>query len=116
MAYAFIAILTLVAAVLVIYPLVGRRRYLYELENVFAAGDVRQLSYLNAKKELVLDNLRELEFDHEMGKLSEEDYTRLRNDYLREAQDVVESIDQLKAREEIEQLIESDVRGRRRTE
>ena len=116
MEYIVIAIVTLLATVFVVYPLVSKHRFLYEVENVFSSGDVRQLNYLNAKKDLVLDNLKELDFEHEMGKLSEEDYTRLRNDYLNEAQDVVKAIDNLKVREEIEQLIESDVRDHRRTE
>jgi hypothetical protein len=116
MEYAFMAILTLAAIMVIAYPLVNPRRYLYEIESTLATGDVRQLNYLNSKKELVLSNLKELDFDHDMGKLSEEDYARLRNDYLHEAQDVVQSIDQLKVREEIEYLIEGDVRSRRRTD
>lgn len=116
MEYLVIALISLTTAAFVLYPVLSPRRYLYDVENVFSTGDIRQLDFLNAKKQLVLDNLKDLEFEHQMDKLSEEDYARLRNDYLREAQEVVEAIDQLKVREEIENLIENEVRTRRRTE
>jgi hypothetical protein len=116
MEYAAIVLFAGVAAAAVIYPLVSRKRYLYDIEHVFSTGDVRQLNYLNGKKELVLENLKELDFEYEMGKLSEEDYSRLRQGYLAEAEEVVQAIDKLKIQAEIEQLIESDVRERRRTE
>lgn len=116
MEYMVIAILSASVAAFVLYPVLSGRRYLYDIENIFSTGDVRQINYLNAKKDLVMDNLKELEFDHQMDKLSEEDYARLRNDYLREAQEVVQAIDKLKVRQEIEQLIEREVRGRRRTQ
>jgi hypothetical protein len=107
------ALLALGGVFLILQPLV-RRKYRFELEDMFAAGDVRQLNYLNAKKAMILENIKELDFEYEMDKLSEEDYTALRNDYLKEAQQVVEAIEKLKIREEIEELIESEVRSRRR--
>jgi hypothetical protein len=116
MVYVVAGILMVIAALFALYPIVSKRRYLYDIENEFSGGDVRRLNYLNAKKDLVLDNLKELEFEHDMDKLSEEDYARLRNDYMEEAESVVREIDQLKVREEIERLIENDVRDRRRTE
>jgi hypothetical protein len=116
MEYVAIVIFVGIAAAAAIHPLVSRKRYLYDIEHVFSTGDVRQLNYLNNKKELVLDNLKELDFEYEMGKLSEDDYARLRNGYLAEAQQVVQAIDRVKVRAEIEELIEGDVRERRRTE
>jgi hypothetical protein len=116
MEYVAIILFVTIAASAAVYPLVSRKRYLYDIDHVFSTGDVRRLNYLNGEKELVLDNLKELDFDYEMGKLSDEDYTRLRNGYLAEAQEVVQAIDKLQVQVEIEQLIESDVRERRRTE
>ncbi len=98
----------------VAYPMMTKKKYFYYMEDMFELGDVKQLNYLNAKKAGVLENIRELDFEHEMGKLSEEDYSRLRQGYLLEAQDIVKSIDKLKVKEEIEDLIEHEVRSRRR--
>jgi hypothetical protein len=114
MEYVIFSLLVIAGIALVLRPLVGRGKYRFEPEDTFALGDMRQLNYLNAEKTAILENIKELDFEHEMGKLSEEDYSRLRNDYLRETQEVVAAIDRLKIQEEIEELIESDVRNRRR--
>ena len=116
MEYVAITILSVAAIVFALYPMLSRQRYLYEIEDVFTSGNVRELNYLNNKKELVFSNLKELDFEYEMGKLAEDDYNRLRNDYLHEAEETVQAIDNLKVREEIENLIERDVSARRRTE
>ena len=98
----------------VLHPLLSRKKYRFEPEDTFDLGDVRQLNYLHAKKATILDNIKELEFDYEMGKLSDEDYNSLRTDYLKDAEEVVAAIERLKVREEIEELISSEVRTRRR--
>ena len=114
MEYVVIVLLTLIGIALIAQPMLTKRRYLYYLEDIFDLGDARELNYLISKKASILDNVRELDFENDMGKLSEEDYSRLRQGYLSEAQDVVKAIDELKVREEIEDLIESEVRSRRR--
>lgn len=114
MEYVLLALLVTAGIFFVVRPIVSKSRYRFEFENVFDFGDTKQLDYLNSKKARVLENIRELDFEYEMGKLSDEDYSSLRNDYLREAQEIVLAIDKLKVREEIEGLIESDVRSRRR--
>ncbi len=116
MAFVIISLITLAGVMLILHPLVTRKKYRFEPEDTFAMGDVRQLNYLNGKKATILDNIKELDFDYEMGKLSEDDYAGLRADYLHEAQGVVKAIEQLRIREEIEELIESEVRNRRRTQ
>ena len=115
MEYVIIAWIAILGSAFVAYPLVSKRKYRYDFDDMFAFGDVRRLNYLNAKKAGILENLRELEFENDMGKLSVEDYTALREEYMGEAQAVIEQIDALKIREEIEQLIENEVRDRRRT-
>ena len=115
MEYMIITLMAVVGVALVAYPLMNDK-FRFSVEDVFQFGDMKQRNYLNSKKALILDNLKELDFDHEMGKLSEEDYTRLRQGYMNEAQETLEAIDRLKVREEIEQLIEGEVRERRRTQ
>ncbi|MEW5975917.1 MAG: hypothetical protein AB1898_08950 [Acidobacteriota bacterium] len=54
------------------------------------------LKRLLRKKETVYENMKDLEFEFKMGKLSEEDYQRLREEYSREAFDILARIDQIK--------------------
>ncbi len=115
MVYTIIAFLTVGALIFIAHPLLARRHGI-DLEELFDLGDTRQRRYLDGKKVSIMDNLKELDFEYEMGKLSDEDYNRLRQGYLQEAQETIQAIDKLKVREEIEELIESEVRSRRRTE
>ena len=114
MFYVLVGILAVFAIVFVVHPMVSRRRHLYDLEGMFELGDIRQRRYLEAKKTAILDNIKDLDFDYEMGKLSDEDYNGLRTGYLAHAQETIEAIDKLKIQQEIEELIESEVRSRRR--
>jgi hypothetical protein len=102
------------ATLFVMYPLYSRKRYLYNLEDMFELGDAKTLNFLESKKASVYDNIKELDFEYEMGKLSEEDYSSLRQGYMAEAQEVVKALENLKVKEEIEELIEGEVRSRRK--
>lgn len=114
MEYLVTAIITVASIGFVSYPMFSRNRHLLELESIFEFGDGRQRRYLESKKAAILDNMRELDFELEIGTLSREDYSRLRQDYLQQAQEAVQELDNLRVREEIEELIENDVRSRRR--
>jgi len=116
MEYFVIALLGVGALAFVASPLFSSKRYLLNIEDMFDLGDERQATYLNSRKQLVYENMRELDFEHEMGKLAEEDYSRLRRGYLMEAQDILRALERIKIKREIEDLIESDVRSRRRTQ
>ena len=84
------------------------------IPSVFEFGDARQRRYLESNKKTILNNMKELDFEFEIGKLSREDYDRLRQDYLAQAQETLQAMDHLRVREEIEQMIENEVRSRRR--
>ncbi|UCG51851.1 MAG: hypothetical protein JSW58_17070 [Candidatus Latescibacterota bacterium] len=114
MEYIAIILFALAAIMFVTYPLFGRRRRFYEFEDVFDLGDIKQLDFLNSKKASINNNLRELDFEYEMGKLSEHDYTTLRAGYESEVESVEKAMDKLKIKKEIQELIESEVRSRRR--
>jgi hypothetical protein len=114
MEYVAITLVAIGVVVFVAYPLFGRKRRLYHIEDAFEAGDARQLHHLTFKKARIEENLRELDFEHEMGKLSEQDYAALREGYATEADEVAKAVDRFKIREEIEELIEGEVRSRRR--
>ena len=114
MEYVAIVFVAIATAVFVTYPLFGKRRRLHPVEDAFEFGDTRQLNFLELRKARIEENVRELEFERQMGKLSEEDFASLREGYAREAEEVVKAMDKFKVREEIETLIEEEVRSRRR--
>ena len=78
MEYLAIVVIAVAAVVFITYPLFGRQRKLHQLDDMFDFGDTKQLNFLNLKKSRIEENLRELDFEHEMGKLSEQDYSALR--------------------------------------
>ncbi len=63
------------------------------------------------KREQVLLALRDLDFDHKIGKVTDEDYAALRVALLAEAAAVIEADDRY--RSEIEAQIEAEVQARR---
>ncbi len=109
-----VGILAALALIFVAHPLVNPRRYMYYLEDMLGLGEQKKLNYLNAQRNLVYDNIKDLETEHEMGKLADDDYLRLRTQLFAEAQDIVRQIDEARVKREIEDLIEKDVRSHRR--
>lgn len=109
-----IALFAILALVLVVYPLVNPRRYVYYFEEMLSGGTQKKLNYLHSKKSLVYDNIRDLELEYEMGKLSEPDFNRLRTGLLKEAEGVVRDIDEAQMKRHIDDLIEDDVRSHRK--
>ncbi|UCH85060.1 MAG: hypothetical protein JSW50_05055 [Candidatus Latescibacterota bacterium] len=112
----FVAVILVAVFVILVvsYPLFGRQRRLHEMEDMFDLGDTRQLDFLNSKRSAIANNIRELEFEHQMGKLSEQDYEMARRDYETENKKIDAAIEKLQIRKEIEELIEDEVQSRRR--
>ncbi len=109
-----IAQLTAAALVFAGWPLVSPRRHLYYLEDMLAGGTQQKLNYLYAQRDVVYDNIKDLEAEHAMGKLADEDFIRLRTQLFAEAQEIIRRIDEVQVRREIESLIEEDARRRRK--
>ena len=109
-----IGLLSAAALGFVAYPLVSSKRHLYYLEDMLGLGDQKKLAYLYAKRSTVLENLRDLDNEFAMGKLSDDDHKRLRAGLMAEAAEVIQQIDEAHLRREIEDMIESDVKSRRK--
>lgn len=114
MEYFFAALVCLAAFAFVGYPLVNRKRHLYYLEDMLGLGEQKKLAYLYSRRSTVYDNLRDLDGEFQMGKLSQTDYDRLRSGLMAEAAEVVQQIDQAHMRREVEEMIEGDARARRK--
>jgi len=109
-----IGLLATAALVFVAYPLVSPKRQLYYLEDMLGLGEQKKLNYLYSKRNLVHDNIKDLENEFAMGKLSEADFSRLRDGLLLEAKGVLAEIESAHIKREVEDLIEADARERRR--
>ncbi len=114
MEFLAIGIVSAAALTFVAYPLITSKRYLYYLEDMLGLGEQKKLAYLYSRRSVVYDNLRDLDNEFQMGKLSETDYQRLRDGLMAEAADVVREIDAAHARREVEDAIERDASARRK--
>jgi rRNA maturation endonuclease Nob1 len=72
-----------------------------------------ELDRLLDRKNTIYRNLRDLEFEHKMGRLSEADFQQLAAGYKSEAASVLERIDQLDASENLDKVIEKDIAARK---
>ena len=63
----------------------------------FVHGSKEEL--LLSEKESLYSTIKELDFDYEMGKLSDEDYKQLKNEYTEKAVVVLKDLDQMDNKE-----------------
>ena len=72
---------------------------------------------LQRKKEVVLSNIQDLDFEYKCGKLSDEDYKQVRAQMASEAAGVFRRIDEIEASQDLDALIRREINVRRnRTE
>ena len=94
MVWIFLCCVAISVAVLwyVFQPLLaaGQTPFLGDLER--QSSTVRRLL---RKKETIYENIKDLDFEYKMGKLSQGDYERLNQDYLREAYQVDSQIESI---------------------
>jgi hypothetical protein len=109
-----IGILVTLGLILVVYPIINPRKYIYYLDDLLGSSEEKKISYLQQKKALVYDNIKDLDFEHEMGKLADSDYQRLRNDLLEDAENVIKDIDRAQIKREIDEVIEREVKNNRK--
>lgn len=114
MGFLVMGILSIAALIFVSYPLINSRKHRYFLDDLLGGGQ-KKLNYLRSKKNLVYENIKDLELEYQMGKLSDADFQQLREGLLFEAEGIVKEIDQAEIRRDIADLIEDDVKSRRKT-
>ncbi len=69
--------------------------YIFQPTNVLHPEAKTRLMYLYERKEQVYENLRDLNFEYKAGKLSDSDFTSMRDSMEQEAAAVLAEIDQL---------------------
>jgi rRNA maturation endonuclease Nob1 len=69
---------------------------------------------LQRKKEVVLGNIQDLDFEFRCGKLSEEDYRKIRVEMSAEAAQVFQEIDNIESEADLDALIRREISARKK--
>ena len=72
-----------------------------------------QWDLLQRKKEVILGNIQDLEFEYKCGKLSEEDYQKIRGEMNTEAAQVFQEIEHLESSADLDALIRREITARK---
>ncbi len=94
MVISLMAVIVFVAIFIVGYPLVNAEHYQYA-DAEWNGNDT--LEHLSSARNLAFDAIRDLEFDHATGKISDEDYNQLRPRYDVQAAHILQQIDTVTA-------------------
>ena len=72
--------------------------YVFYVPDSVTAGPIKtRLNYLRERKEVVYENLRDLNFDYKAGKLPEVDYQNMKNSLADEAAAVLAEISRIES-------------------
>ena len=72
-----------------------------------------QWDLLQRKKEVVLGNIQDLDFEYKCGKLSEQDYQKIRGEMSAEAAKVFSEIDEIESQADLDALIRREITSRK---
>jgi hypothetical protein len=68
---------------------------------------------LQRKKEVILGNIQDLDFEYKCGKLSEEDYQKIRGEMNTEAATVFQKVENLESSADLDALIRREISARK---
>ena len=88
-----IIVITCIVAIAVIAFVLGVRP-----QDLPAPEPVSPFAHLDERKAAIYDNLRDLQFEYRLGKLSDQDYQNTKKDLQKELAAVMAEIDQVKER------------------
>ena len=72
-----------------------------------------QWDLLQRKKEIILGNIQDLEFEYKCGKLSEQDYQKIRGKMNAEAAQVFQEVESLESTADLDALIRRELSARK---
>jgi hypothetical protein len=75
--------------------------------------DETEWDLLQRKKEVVLGNIQDLDFEYKCGKLSEEDYRKIRGEMSAEAAQVFQEIENIESEADLDALIRREISARK---
>jgi hypothetical protein len=103
------SLVTILAGVYVLSPLFSEPKGNLEVELLAET----KLDRLLNRKAIIYSNLKELEFEYKMGRLSDADFRRLESGYKSEAGLIFQELDQLGAEKDLDENIEKEVAARK---
>src|SRR5262245_23065083 len=91
-------------------------RPLFRKDDAIESAIIEETEWdlLQRKKEVILGNIQDLDFEYKCGKLSEEDYTKVRGEMSAEAAAVLHDIDSIESTQDLDALIRREVLARRK--
>ena len=109
MIYALCAVLGGAVLTAIFVPLLRKEE---PLES--AILEETQWDLLQRKKEVVLGNVQDLDFEYKCGKLSDIDYQKIRAEMMEEAATVIEEIEKVETTLDLDALIRREVSARKK--
>lgn len=100
--------LTVAAFIYVVYPL-------YRGRIQRAVPESPELKELAARRDAIYASIKELQFDKELGNLSDQDYQELAEKYKHKAASVLKELDATGERAPLEKRLEKEIRAVRQT-
>jgi hypothetical protein len=90
-------------------------RPLFRKDNALESTIIEETQWdlLQRKKEIILGNIQDLDFEDKCGKLSDEDYDRVRAEMSGEAAMVFQEIEQIESSADLDALIRREVHARK---
>ncbi len=102
-------ILTTLAVLYVLMPLFKEPKGNLEVELLAET----ELDRLLNRKAVIYTNLKDLEFEHRMGRLGEADFHRLEGGFKAEAAEILHKLDELGAEKNLDESIERAIADRK---
>src|SRR5947209_6169994 len=88
---------------------------LFRKEGTLESAIIEETEWdlLQRKKEVILGNIQDLDFEYKCGKLSEEDYQKIRAEMNAEAALVFQEVENLESSEDLDALIRREISARK---
>src|SRR5499433_4201307 len=88
---------------------------LFKREETLESAIIEETQWdlLQRKKEVVLGNIQDLDFEYKCGKLSEEDYRKIRAEMSTEAAVVFQEIENIESAADLDALIRREISARK---
>src|SRR5262245_12375544 len=89
---------------------------LFRKEETLESAIIEETEWdlLQRKKEVVLGNIQDLDFEYKCGKLSEEDYHKIRAEMSAEAALVFQEIENIESEADLDALIRREISSRKK--
>src|SRR6476620_2449155 len=90
-------------------------RPLFRKDDALESAIIEETEWdlLQRKKEVILGNIQDLDFEYKCGKLSEDDYRKIRSEMNSEAAIVLHEIDQIESSKDLDALIRQEISKRK---